>query len=675
MIVFGFVDVVKLLQHFIQGGYPIFLQLPCHLPQRSDIPLNGGTASLAYAIDSYTHRRCNVRHCAATPEHSLANLTLRQQGDDDVLLTDLPRDLLLLCMPHTYGLAIAAIASTCRLLRDLCKQAAREYSFTCDPNERWYRGGCSRCCGRGEHEPHRAADCRLSRKLTTATQLPTLTSLRVNTPPGASDRDTIMLLSRPTTLTRLQLSSQRHDTQRLQELLDSMAHQVLCTEADTCYATAEPLAAALAGLSRVRSLKLQGNSLRTMEFLRTMTELSHLEFHGNSNTGKDLAILSQLPALRYLSLTALAIHDEPGSYLKCLAGLALQTLLLLCCPYGDCVYCLSWRGPGAEDVQALASLTGLQHLKMQAGCVTGAVSLVPLCALTRLTRLHVDSFNRYLSNYEPFSAANCAALAALPTVRHLSLDATNLAPGSLHQLAPMTQLESLQLRMEPARPSDAPEALDTLTALTSLGLAGHHIGAGWAPSGPHGVRTLALNPARAATLVQLDVSDAAICDQSTWALASVLTSLRNLNLSKNRLTYTGHLARLRALIKLDLGSTRLGCDVIEGLTVLTALRRLHLRSTGCGDRGLLALTALTDLSRLELRKNAFKNASCLRALTALNSLRHLDLRSNKLLEDGCREALETLTQLTFVALANNGIGQEAKVLAATAAARGVMTDL
>lgn len=222
-----------------------------------------------------------------------------QQGDDDVLLTDLPRDLLLLCLPHTYGPAIAAIASTCRLLRDLCKLAAREYSFTCDPNERWYRGGCSRYCGRGEHEPHRAADRRLSRKLTTATQLPTLTSLRVSTASGAFDRDTIMLLSRLTTLTRLQLSSQRHvDIQRLQEDQDPIAHQVLmCTEAYTCYAAAAPLAAALAGLSRVRRLDLQGNSLRTMEFLRTMTELSHLEFHGNSHTGKDLAILSHLPAL------------------------------------------------------------------------------------------------------------------------------------------------------------------------------------------------------------------------------------------------------------------------------------------------------------------------------------------------------------------------------------------
>jgi hypothetical protein len=53
--------------------------------------------------------------------------------DAQLLLTDLPQDVLIQCLPRKYGPAVPA---TCRLLRDLSKLAARQFSITCDPRIR-----------------------------------------------------------------------------------------------------------------------------------------------------------------------------------------------------------------------------------------------------------------------------------------------------------------------------------------------------------------------------------------------------------------------------------------------------------------------------------------------------------------------------------------------------------
>jgi hypothetical protein len=139
-------------------------------------------------------------------------------------------------------------------------------------------------------------------------------------------------------------------------------------EAERCCNTADALTAALAPLTKLQRLNLHGNVIRdgwnsSLKFLTAMTELSHLEFHGQDTEleHEGSVVLQHLPALRYLSLSShkLILESDPktGECVNHLAGLPLQTLLLIRCGDPFCESCDEWHGAEVTDPDVKVSLS------------------------------------------------------------------------------------------------------------------------------------------------------------------------------------------------------------------------------------------------------------------------------------------------------------------------------
>lgn len=290
----------------------------------------------------------------------------RSSDDAQLLLVDLPRDVLVQCLPRKYSPAVPA---TCRLLRELSKLAAREFSIICDPRIRNIT--TTACCESDDWDgTHNNYECPLFHKLTAATLLPNLTDLYLNNLPSECGVPTIRLLSRLTSLTRLELPSKRHPeiVAASERGTDRGLRIAMQAEAERCLNTADSLTAALAPLTQLQSLNLQGNAIQaewnsSLSFLTALTQLSRLDFHGQDTElqHEEFTVLQHLSVLRYLSLSSHSLvldsNAMTGECVNHLAGLPLQTLLLIRCGDVFCESCDEWHGDKVTDPDIKVSLS------------------------------------------------------------------------------------------------------------------------------------------------------------------------------------------------------------------------------------------------------------------------------------------------------------------------------
>lgn len=251
----------------------------------------------------------------------------------------------------------------------------------------------------------------------------------------------------------------------------------------------------LAGLTRLRSLRLEGFSIRagSLDFLERMSGLEVLEIEQFSPRDPSFARkIASLPRLRELSLAGTRITDD--------------------------------------QLADLSKAPGLEHLYFDGEALTDA-GLAHLATMKGLKSLHLGL------RCPKVTDAGLAHLAKLDRLEALSLSGASVTDAGLAHLSGLTALRELSLKTMPI--TDAGLAhLSKLIGLHELDLSGTRVtGAGLArlPS-PATLETL--------TLIKTPVDDAGLV-----GLAG-MTSLAWLDLRKTAITDAG-LPQLTGLTKIN----------------------------------------------------------------------------------------------------------------------------
>lgn len=261
----------------------------------------------------------------------------------------------------------------------------------------------------------------------------------------------------------------------------------------------------------------------------------------------------------------------------------------------------------------------------------------------------------------PFDRAAIAnVLAMAPLARSLEISPethfSDMPPEALAQLelAQFTGLFIKSFRWNQGRVEDLIDD-DRLTAIDRLGLAGCSLVGGDLKAleqrafreldlhtNALGVRGVQYALASAPTLVELELSNAAIGDPGGGAIAdTALPKLERLGLRLNRLTYRSlaRFSKLPRLRVLDLAQNQLGPAAIEALgkAPLPALRELDLSGCTVTDDMVIAFAAsplIQQLAWLDLGHNEL-GAAAAKALgsVALPALRFLDLSSTRITDE------------------------------------------
>ncbi len=262
----------------------------------------------------------------------------------------------------------------------------------------------------------------------------------------------------------------------------------------------------------------------------------------NSNAISDLAPLSGLTGLTYLSLSGNAVVE-----VSALSGLTGLTELNL-------------QGNRISEVSALAGLTGLTDLYLALNPLSEASSLSGLTGLTGLTSLHLE-FN---------GISDLAPLAGLTGLTELYLRSNALTEVSgLAGLTNLTRLSLWRNNISDVAP------LAGLTGLTRLDLLDNDLSDVTPLAGLTG-------------LTWLDLADNGISDVTPLA---GLTGLTRLDLSGNNISDVTPLAGLTGLTYLDLAHNWI--TDVSPLAGLTSLRNLFIDR----DVDVSPLSDLTGLTR------------------------------------------------------------------------------
>ncbi len=189
------------------------------------------------------------------------------------------------------------------------------------------------------------------------------------------------------------------------------------------------------------------------------------------------------------------------------------------------------------DLQYLSHLSGLTHLKITAYESTGLTDKCVRC-IRELTNLI-----------------------------HLSLETGHVTDDSLRYLAPLAQLESLNLWPSPSFRGDGIEHIQHLTNLRRVRLSS-------TPVARAGVRYLA-------NLQRLEEIEVDFQEGGTDQAVSQITTLKSLK-------------------RLDLSWTPLSDDGMRHVSALSNLRSLHIHQTNISEHGLIYLHHLRNLENLFL---------------------------------------------------------------------------
>jgi len=388
----------------------------------------------------------------------------------------------------------------------------------------------------------------------------------------------------------------------------------------------------LAGLSALRRLDLQGTNISdtAVATLERLSNLETLNLYRTKISNAGVARLSKLRKLqdidiRYTRVTA-AGYDAlrgalPAARIQ-FAGGGGRQISKLTAPAGrDAAELEKWmlavggtvrretgfvslRGIPLDEagVSALARMPGLRILDLEATDL-GDTSMAALAKIGTLEELTLNSTQ--------VTDAGVAALGGLRQLRRLRLNNTYAEGAGFASWPADSVLEELSLLGTPANDISI-ENLARLTRLRRLVLAESDVTG-------MGLTKLADLP-----LVELDLSGADIGDN---APLQKFTGLRKLYLRDTRisdLTLARKLGSMRSLEVLDLARTRISNAGIAGLAQLTALRELDLAYAQLDDEGFAKLGALTLLEKLNLDSTHLTDVS-IGALAGYSKLRQLDL--------------------------------------------------
>ncbi|HEU0120811.1 MAG TPA: hypothetical protein VFQ91_09825 [Bryobacteraceae bacterium] len=388
---------------------------------------------------------------------------------------------------------------------------------------------------------------------------------------------------------------------------------------------------ALAGMQSLRRLDLQGTALTdaAAEQLARLTNLESLNLYRTkiSNAGleklRTLRKLRQID-IRYTRVTASGVEvfraALPQARVQFAGGAARHVSKIVPPDSADAGVLAAWiRSLGGSErpedgyvslrgiplpqaaVVALARMPGLRTLDLEATDL-GDSALPALAAIPTLEELSLNSTQ--------VSDAGLAALARLPRLRRLRLNNTYVEGDGFAQWPAGSGLEELTLLGTPASDSGM-AGVARLARLRHLVLAESDVTSA-------GIALVA-----GLQLVSLDAAAADVGDEAPWER---LRSLRSLVLRDTRITDASlrKLTALHALESLDLARTRLTNAGIETLSRLTNLRKLDLAYADLDDKGLAGLRSLAALESLRLDSTNITDAA-VDTLLGFGKLRELDL--------------------------------------------------
>ncbi|MGI8782306.1 MAG: leucine-rich repeat domain-containing protein [Acidobacteriota bacterium] len=342
-----------------------------------------------------------------------------------------------------------------------------------------------------------------------------------------------------------------------------------------------------------------GNPVRDITALANLTNLVELRL--DANRGADIRPLSQLKALKTLSMYENAISD-----VSALAGLVgLTTLLLGQNHVGDIRPLSGLTGLAVldldenvvSDISPLAGLSGLRILGLSTNQIS---SIQPVASLNGLVVLFLDD-NPFGGDLRPISG--------LRSLRYLEI--TGASVVDLSPLSGLTLLQSLALNRN---------AITDISPLSKL-----------------------------ANLKELDLAENRISDITALSGMGALEFLDlgnyNQTTGANAVTNLSPLAGLTKLWYLSLEAN--GPANLSPLSGLTALTDLNLHRNAIA--GLAPLSSLTNLQYLFLARNAITDITPLAGLVRIVKL---VIHSNRITSIA---ALSSLTDLQDLSLSGNSV--------------------
>lgn len=388
----------------------------------------------------------------------------------------------------------------------------------------------------------------------------------------------------------------------------------------------------LARLKKLRRLDLQGTSITdaAIDTLSQLTELESLNLYRTQISNAGLARLARLTRLRdidvrYTRVTASGYEALRAALPRAriqFAGGGGRAVSKLTPPAGnDAATLQAWirkiggsvnaaegrvslRGVPLTEaaLAALARLPGLRALDLEATEI-GDGAMPGIAAIATLEELSLNSTQ--------LSDAGLAALGTLPKLRRLSVDNTYVEGASFARWPAAAPLEELSLLGAPTGDAAMP-ALARFARLRRLVLAESDVTAA-------GLAALTSLPLEHLDLAAADVNDDAPLDRFPrlrWL------SLRDTRISD--LTLARKLPALKALEYLDLARARVSNAGLERIAGLTALRELNLSYAELDDAGLAKLAPLKNLENLNLDSTHVTDAA-VPTLAGLPKLRAIDL--------------------------------------------------
>jgi len=443
----------------------------------------------------------------------------------------------------------------------------------------------------------------------------------------------------------------------------------------------------LTGMKGLRRLWAGDTFVSDLAPLAELTALEDLDLHGTGIRDDAVVHLAGLRALRRLDLQGTNISDAAVATLERLSN--LETLNL---------YRTKISNAGLER---LSKLTKLQEIDIRYTRVTASGYDALRAALPRARIQFAGGGGRQISKLPapkgrdaaelakwvqaiggtvrreegfvslrgvPLDATAVAAVARMPGLRILDLEATDLGDAAMAALAGVGTLEELTLNS--TQVSDAGLApLGGLRRLKRLRLNNTYVeGAAFAdwPAGAM-LEELSLlgtpandvsiaGVARLTRLQRLVLAESDVTGMGLTALAELLivdldlsgtdvtdnaplekfAGLRSLRLRDTRitdLTLARKLGGLRFLENLDLARTRISSAGMDGLANLTGLRVLDLAYAELDDAGLAKLAPLRQLETLNLDSTHVTDAG-VKLLTGFPKLRQLDMYHSLLTAQG-----------------------------------------
>jgi Leucine-rich repeat (LRR) protein len=395
----------------------------------------------------------------------------------------------------------------------------------------------------------------------------------------------------------------------------------------------------LAGMKGLRRLWAGDTFVSDLEPLAGLTALEDLDLHGTAVRDEGIVFLAGLKGLRRLDLQGTAITDAAVETLEKLVG--LESLNLYRTKISNAGLARLSKLVKLRDIDVRytrVTASGFDALRAAlpgarvqvAGGGGRAISKVAppkgqdggaLAAWVRAIGGTARLAEGYVSlRGVPLNEAAVAAVARIPGLRVLDLEATELGDGAMGVLGGVGTLEELTLNGTQVSDTGL-AALGTLRGLKRLRLDNTYVEgmafAGW-PAG--------------AGLEELHLLGAPVGDGAMDGVAR-LSKLRRLVLAESDITGSG-LGKLvgLGLEELDLSAADVGDDA--PLEKFTGLRRLSLRDARISDLMLARkLAGMKGLRHLDLARTRISNAG-IGYLAGLTGLVSLDLSYAELDDEG-----------------------------------------